>query len=287
MIVPGIITCPAEAYHADQVWDGTPTLSASIASILCSKSPAHARHAHPRLNPDYERKAESKYDVGTVVHSILLEGADIVYVVHADSWRTKDAKEARDQARAHGRVPLLAHQLADVEAMVAATYEWLAQLNLNPPPFQKGKPEQTLVWDEDGVTCRARVDWLHDDHSICDDFKSTSASSDPAKWSRTAFTIGADVQSAFYRRGLRALTGKDIELRYIVQETYPPYVLSPVSLGPDVIALGDAKVEKAIQLWRSCLASDHWPGYVDRVAYIDLPAWEESRWLEKEAREAA
>src|SRR5689334_23413702 len=39
------------------------------------------------------------------------------------------------------------------------------------------------------------------------------------------------------------------------------------------------KVKYALRLWRECLEADEWPGYAQQVAYAELPAWEESRWL--------
>jgi hypothetical protein len=94
------------------------------------------------------------------------------------------------------------------------------------------------------------------------------------------------VQAAFYLRGLRAL-GHEAAFRYIVVETFPPYELSVISLGPDVLAVAAAKVDYAINLWRTCLETSNWPGYPTEVCWAELPAWEESRWLEKESREAA
>src|SRR6266540_4263714 len=101
----------------------------------------------------------------------------------------------------------------------------------------------------------------------------------------TLYSIGADVQVAFYLRGLERLTGKRPEWRYVVQETFPPFALSVISLGPDVLELANAKVERAITLWAECLDSGEWPAYPRRVCWAEAPAWEMSRWLEKEARE--
>lgn len=278
----------ADEYHADPCEE--PSLSASIASIICSRSPLHAWAAHPKLNPDFKRHEESKFDVGTAAHALLLEGKppeQVVDVVEFDSWRTNAAKEARDAARASGRVPLLEREAEQVYAMIDAAHAQLQLHDASPTPFTAGKPEQTLVWMEPAeggaVTCRALVDWLHDDRRVIDDFKTTSASADPHRWERTLFTIGADVQTAFYLRGIYALFGIHAELRYVVQETYPPYALSVLSLAPAALAIGKHKVETALAIWSKCLEADHWPGYAARVAYVDPPPWEEARWLEREA----
>ena len=148
---------PADQYHNDQVGD-TPTLSASIAKVLLDQSPAHAKAQHPKLNPNYERKTDDKFDIGTAVHKLLLEGESVVEIIVADNFRTKVAQEQRDQARAHGRIPLLAKDADQVIEMVQAIAAQLARFDL--PALTDGAVEQTFLWNEDGVACRARLDWF-------------------------------------------------------------------------------------------------------------------------------
>jgi hypothetical protein len=277
---------PAEEYHADPCT--VPSLSASIANILVTRSPAHARAAHPKLNPELVREEESKFDIGTAAHSVLLQGVDIVWVVPFADWRTTEAKQRRDAARFEGKVPLLTDQAERVWQMVDAGRAQIHEHSAQPPLFTDGKPEQTLVWEDDhGVVCRARADWLRDDYATIDDYKSTSASAEPRKWERTMYGIGADVQVAFYLRGLERLTGVRASWRYVVQETYPPFALSVVDLAPSALALADAKVQKAIDDWAVCLERDEWPAYDRRVASIEVPTFEEMRWLERTETAAA
>lgn len=271
----------AAAYHLDQFGE-TPTLSATIARILCSQTPAHAKAAHPRLNPDYTRQDDEKFDIGNAVHSLLLEGDDKAFVIHADSWRTKDAKESRDEARAHGKVPLLVGQHESVLAMLEAVRGQISLLDVDPAPFTAGKPEQTLTWDENGVACRARLDWLHDDHSCIDDLKTTSRSADPDAWGRTMFSMNYDIQAVLYMRGVKALTGEEPDFRFVIAETQPPFAVSIVALAPDALALANSKVDYALDLWARCLKSGRWEGWPNRVCYTEAPPWAEVRWLERE-----
>lgn len=271
----------AADYHADP--SDPPSLSSSIAHLLSSQSPAHAWVAHPKLNPDFQREDKGHYDVGTAAHALFLEGDAGVAIVDAPDWRTAAAKEARDQARANGKIPLLAGTFAGIEAMVVAAQRQLDTHAADPPLFTDGKPEQSLVWEElGGVICRARLDWLRDDFATIDDYKTTSKSANPEAYSRALFGIGGDIQAAFYIRGVEALTGRIPAFRWAVQETSPPYALSVIAPGPDVLTIARKKVEHALALWRRCLASDHWPAYTDQVCWAQLPAWEEARWLAKE-----
>lgn len=286
MAVSVLIDVPAAAYHADRVAD-TPTLSSSICKLLITASPAHAKAAHPKLNPNLVRQDESRFDVGTCSHALLLEGIEAVAVIPYDDWRTKAAKEAKDDARAQGLIPLLATQWDEVQAMCAATRAQLDAYELTPPLFTDGQAEKTLVWeDEYGVVCRARLDWLRDDLAAIDDFKSTSRTASPDQWCRsTLYSIGADIQVAFYLRGCEKVLGCRPDFRFVVQETFAPYALSIVSLGPDVLSLADKKIGYAVELWARCLRNGDWPAYPARVATAELPPWLEGQWLERELRE--
>lgn len=271
-------------YHADQIADG-PTLSASTIHTLLSLSPAHARANHPRLNPDHNRTEDSKFDVGNVAHALLLQGIEVAEVIVGyTDWRSKAAKEARDLARAHGRAPMLAHQATEVYAMVNAVRDQLVGFGVDPLPFTDGSPERTLVWDEAEVACRARIDWLHNAMHAIDDLKTTSRSARPDAFEKNLYAYGCDIQAALYLRGMKAL-GASPEWRWVVVETTPPYALSVISPTAAVLALGDAKVDAALTLWRQCLETGHWPAYPTEIAYAELPAWEEARWLAREARE--
>ncbi len=279
----GVLEVAEYAYHADLVADH-PTLSSSVANKLLTGSPAHAKAAHPKLNHELVRQEEHHFDIGAVAHSILLGGESAVEVVAADDWRTKAAKEARDLARAHGRVPLLDKHWAEVQQMTAAIREQLDRVSTSPPLFTDGRGEQTLVWEDNGVLCRARLDWLRDDLVAIDDYK-TARSAAPEKWSRSMIDNGYDVQAAFYLRGVRATLDANPAFRFVAQEKEPPYALTVFALAPDVVALADRKVDWAIERWKRCLENDEWPAYPSRVCFVNLEPWQEMRWADREARD--
>ena len=166
----GIHTIPAAAYHADPC--PAPSLSASIAKKLCLASPLHAWHAHPRLNPAAVDENGEHFDIGTAAHALLLEGTSAVAVIDAKDYRTNAAKEARDAAYAAGQIAApggpVGRRPGDggrARAQLAAHTDGGADM------FPNGQPEQTLIWQEDDVWCRARLDWLRP--GAIDDYKTT------------------------------------------------------------------------------------------------------------------
>jgi hypothetical protein len=278
---PGIYdNIPAVLYHADKLCP-EPSLSSSIAKLLCLSSPMHARMAHPRLNPQAVEKEDERFDIGTAAHAVLLEGTAAVQIIDAKDWRTNVAKDARDKARAEGKIPLLPHIWKDVEAMVvSARRQLLEHTDGGQDMFRGGKPEQTLVWQEDdGTWCRSRTDWLRP--GAVDDFK-TCPNANPEVCSRTLFANGYDIQAAFYLRGVKRLTGEDAVFRFAFIEKESPYALSVVGLGPDAMMLAEKKVLYALEQWRECLDAKYWPGYPRQTCWASLPSWEENRWLVKE-----
>ena len=287
-LTPGIYDLPASEYHADPCPE--PSLSSSIAKQICLSSPAHAREAHPRLNPAAGAEECEAFDIGTAAHARLLEpdAESAVTVIDAPDWRTKAAKDARDAARAAGRVPLLAKHASAVEAMVAAARGQLDQhRDGGVRMFLDGQAERTLIWQDDGVWCRARLDYLRltgTDVAV-DDYKTTSTSANPDQWSRALFQNGWDIQAAWYERAVRHVLGvADVTFRYCVQETFPPYALSVIALAPDALVLAEKKCLYAIDVWRQALTSNRWPGYPPRTCYAVAPPWHEAEWLEKELR---
>src|SRR3979411_2799004 len=68
----------AADYHADPC--ERPSLSSSIAKILIEKTPRHAWTAHPWLNPNFVPKQDSKFDLGSAVHELML-GKGVGYTV--------------------------------------------------------------------------------------------------------------------------------------------------------------------------------------------------------------
>jgi hypothetical protein len=278
----GILSVDAQTYHSDAIAD-VPSLSASVAVTMIQKSPLHAFTAHPRLNPAYVAPdAKTEWDVGTAAHSLLLEGNDVAYIVEGyDNFKTKAAQLERDEAREAGKIPMLRHQWEEVIAMVDAARAWIAVNPAYPPLLSDGKPEVTVAAVVDGVTCRSRIDWLRDDLTVIDDYK-TSRSAEQVWFSeRGIYDNGYDVRAAFYLRILKAATGADAIFRWIVQEKKPPYAMSVNTPGPDVLAQASDKVSYALRTWKRCMETGVWPSYDPRVATAELPGWEETRWLER------
>lgn len=283
----GIFQMSEEDYQADRIAD-RPSLSASIAKILCAESPLHAWTAHPRLNPNFVREEREIFDLGTVSHALMLQGIQGASVLDYPDWKTKAAREDRDTLRAAGKVPILQKHWTRVQEMVKAgkaqiaTYRGISEIFTD-----AGTPELTMTWvDDHGVICRSRMDWLRKDHRRICDYKGTGTSVNPAALSPKFVTSqGWDVQAAFYLRGLKAITGKDADFIFIAQEDYPPYALSAFGLHPESLVYGAKKVQWAIDTFAECLESGIWPAYTNKIiSELPFDAFDAERWAWKESQ---
>ena len=287
---PGIYEITSEAYHANP--EGITFLSASMINILLNESPLHAWYKHPVLNPpdvdegeEEEDTKEAKFDVGIASHSLVLEGVDSIVELDFKDWRKNAAKEARHLARLAGKTPLLTKQAKAVRQMAKAAHEAVALCpELCGVTMADGKPEQTLIWqdEETGVWCKGRVDWLHDDHKLMIDFKSTDGSAEPrAATRRVMDQMQAYIQAAWYRRGLKAITGSDADFIFLCQESRTPFACSFINTTNAYLAMGESKISVALPLWKKCLDSGIWPGYGGRIYQPEVRPWVQNEWLER------
>lgn len=279
---PGLYAMTEAAYHADPCPE--PSLSASTAHALLTRSPLHAWTGHPRLNPNWRpREATEEMEEGSALHWLLLggSGAEPV-VVDSDSFRAKDAQAARDDARAAGRPPILRRRWNQLRRCAAAVRSELRRTLDAPPGVHVGDPEAVLVWKEDDLWCRAMVDWLPSgcaDPVPLIDLKSLGRVASPEAFSRRMAEHGHDVQAAFYRRGFRAVFGREPgPMVFLAFERKPPYAVSRIACGAQAEELGESKVEEALRIWGRCLDRDDWPGFPRRVAFVEPPRWAETDW---------
>lgn len=236
-----------------------PALSSSGMKALLE---CPARFKWNRENPVYK----DIYDFGSAWHKLALnDESETLVVVDADSWRTKAAREARDEARAANKIPILVDDLADVQRMIDVLHAHREATRLLSQP---GRIEQSAFWidEKTGVELKARFDLLPDPvdgqpYLVVDG--KTAASSDPQQWMRKAPDYGYPIQDALYRRAVRALDIHDRpDFAFVVQEKEPPHIVTVIRLDAHAKAIGDHLVDKAIRLYAECMERDEWPGYI-------------------------
>lgn len=269
---------PDAVYHADPVPGGS--LSSSGARRLLPPScPALFKYEQ-----DNGRPPKKAFDMGHAAHQrILGVGPELVKVV-ADDWRTKAARDARDEAYARDAVPLLAAQFDVLEEMAEAIAAHpIAQALFQP---DNGVAETSMFWTDEksGVMRRSRLDWLPNPGSrrvIVTDYKS-ALSAEPGKFARAAMDYGYHQQAAWYLDGVIALeVADDPAFVFVVQEKTAPYLVSVIELDPLALRIGRHLNRHALNIYAACSRTGRWPGYTDDVELVSLPGWYENKYLEE------
>lgn len=266
---PVIYDLPEVDYHGDKLCP-EPSLSRGIAHTMLTRSPLHARHRALSA-----ATTSSDMDFGSAAHRLFLGKGAEIEVIEAPDWRRRKAFDpgpVADEARAAGKIPILAKSFEHVSTMVTAGRRQLEAMDL--PVWRNADAEVSCFWRQDGVWNRARIDLLPRDLSAICDLK-TTASAHPDDFVRQAFRMGWHMQAAHYQSAVMRCfkLKRDIPFWFLVLERDPPYALSVIELDGAAIALARRSMERAREMWRRCLDTDVWPGYAQGVAVVDTPAW--------------
>lgn len=273
----GLCDMPPEQYHADPC--DVPSLSSTIAHLLVAKSPAHAWLAHPKLGAK-PMQATAAMDEGSLLHELLLRGPDEaqkrIVIVCADDWRTKAAKEAREGARAAGKLAVLERDM--VEA-AKATVEITARLMELGVAF-KGLSEIPMFWQErasDGtlVRCRGMADHLLRAEGVILDLKK-SRTAHPKAIRKHVEGYGYHIQAAAYRRALAQIEPKlqgRTKFRWLFVEAEAPYGVTIAEPAGSMERLGEACWTQAVDTWAHCLSTGEWPAYPREVMRVEASPW--------------
>jgi len=285
-VVPrvGFMELDPRHYHKDPC--ETPSLSSSMANILLSKSPAHARLAHPKYGAKGGKWTRAKGD-GTNFHTGMLGvGAptEVVRLLKKDGsavtdWRTKAASEKKAEIEARGWVAMLPHESDRMKIIVANCKTNLLQQGVD--FYEEGsRRELAVFWEEtttsgEIVQCRGLMDCFNEGRGGVDDLKSTR-SAHPRKIQRHVEDFGYEIQYAAYTSGVGhvvpELLGR-VDYRWAFCELEEPYACTVAQPTEALRELGRRKWKQAIDIWADCVANDFWPGYVDGVAEIEPTPW--------------
>lgn len=274
----GLYNIPEHIYHGDPAPE--PSFSSSIGKLILNHSPLHGWMKHPRLNQLAAQDNKPAFDLGSSAHQMLLGRGAVIVRIDAPDFRTKAAREARDEAYSENKTPLLAKQYDEVSAMVESCRRQLRHHEDGAYFLLDGNSEQSAFWQQDGIWCRARFDRVTAQRRIIFDYKTTT-DAHPETFLRRVVDLGYDLSAAHYIEGEKAINGHEPQFIFIVQETKPPFAVSVQALTPAFLEIGRMKLERARKTFAWCLEHDKWPAFPNRTAYIDPPGWERQKWLDE------
>jgi len=273
--------CDAATYHADKLTP-QPSLSSSIAKVILSQTPRHAWFEHPRLNPNYEPSDDSKFDLGSVAHELLLGKGAGFEIVQANDWRSKAAQERREEARKTGAKAILQKDYDRAAFMAGYATGLLAQMGIMLRDMDRELP---FFWQDGGTWCRAMADAIHCDNRLCIDIKTTGVGLTDDALARQIDNLGYDLSAGHYIRGLERLIPESAgrwRWLWVFIEADDPHELRVIQADRATLEIGDRKAATALVKWRRALESGNWHGYPLEIVTGGLTDWAIERWRVRE-----
>ncbi len=299
MKLPAILDISHTDYHKDAIPGlDVPTLSRSIAEVITTQSPLHGFRAHPRLGGKNGKKASAAMQEGSANHDWLLGGGQEIVIVDAPDWRYRKEPSAgftvadpgalRKEIEASGKLAMLPKEAVELEASRAHIREALASRFGDWEKATSGMlKESTLVWEEDGVIWRARLDLYAPTIGESWDLKFTVSADDEAIV-RKMRRENAAFQAACYVAGMNALV-PELAGRNLLKFLYIESSGTDCRFGRPSAALvhmAEDQRQRAMKKWRECLKSGKWPSYPERELIVEPASWQLAAALDKELSES-
>ena len=147
---------------------------------------------------------------------------------------------------------------------------------------QHGGCEVSLVWDRDGLPCKARLDKLIPEATcpatVLDLKKGQPCKLTEEDLQKSIRDWGSDIQAYWYTDGVYRIIGKRPLFAWIYMEDSEPFDVRPVWASRAMLEVGRIKAERAFGMYRDCTRWGHWPGYCDDIEELDPATWEMKRY---------
>lgn len=251
-------------YHAPK-----DELSSTGAKLLL-QSPAKFKH----VVLDGQREHKDAWDLGTIIHGLVLgTGWDVEELDYPD-WRTKAAQTARDEARDAGKIPVLKHKMEHPKQVAESV---LAHPTARGLLEAEGHPEVSAfgTCPETGVRLRARFDRLPTKLDVAVDLKTVGkdGGAEESVFSREIFNFGYDVQAGQYVDTIKYAADREVDFAFIAVETTAPYLVNVVTMTHDYLEMGRTKSMEARRRYAYGMKTGEWPGYSIDIKRVEPPMY--------------
>lgn len=260
---PGIYRdIPERVYHARLAF------SKSIGSSILEGTPESAlfKHGHPGA-----KSADTKF--GNVAHAIALRPDDVEhnYAIFVGDRRSTAKKAEWDEL-----VMLYGENYVVREADYQKAVDLVDEVRKKRGLFRKiTKPregryfELTLLWLEDGVLCKGRLD-IYDSATqmIFDPKFVKGGAATPSGFQKHTGNFGYDAQGAWYLRGCAAVGLPVKTIVFVPVEKVEPFTTGYYDFDAESLEGGLEWLWPAFETFKECSTSGRWPGLPDKIVRI-------------------
>lgn len=216
---------------------------------------------------DGNRVHRAAFDLGTAVHTkvlgvgALFEEYPEEHLTASGNVSTKAATvEWERERRAAGAILLTPDQARQAEGMAEAVLAEPESRTL----FERDGHSEVSMFDElTGVRRRGRFDYLPNEGGFAVDLKTTMDAS-PFGFRASVEKFGYHIQYGHYTSILERITGEKRDMIFVAVEKVEPYLVNVVRFDEvyDYARMGETEALEAVDLYRSCMESGVWPGYL-------------------------
>lgn len=262
----------------DRDYHGGPAFSRSNLKDSLERSVAHMLHSKAAGDDGHTKDTF----LGSCFHTLMLQPERI-----ADEWVTC---EENFGTKGYDAVAAANPGKTCVPRATWEAIEKMRESVLKVPrvlEFLKGTPELSAYWyDDSGLHLKARPDIYHEGLRFLIDLKKTKDAS-PKAFARSCIDYGYDMQAAMaldgFNRAIRQQTKRkynqdpgdvvDAFILVAVEDT-EPYGVALYALGPDEIAVGRSKIQRAIEQLAGYDPNNRPPAfYPADIQSLSFPGW--------------
>ncbi len=221
-----------------------------------------------------EEHDPSKYALGTALHAAM-EGPgawmNAVAISSFPNFRTKAAREWRDNCGETGRVILCGEEVETIGECVAAISAHPAAVVLT-----VGADSETtwrFAHPRIPIPLQCRTDLYKPGHPV--DLKTTASldAGDFINFERSFWKLGYHRQAAWYKMVLERCGEKVEDFHFIAVETQEPFGVVVYRVSEDAMRIGDEENAKDLADLVECYRTGIWPNKPLEVQEISVPEW--------------
>jgi len=250
-------------------YDAAPALRSTSIRLLM-KSPAHYLANH--------RVETEAMKTGSLVHAAMLEpevfGSRYMVMEKVDRRYKEGKVKYEDALRQAQEQKLILINEADQRQVFGIRASLLGHKRIS-KLLTQAKREVSLFWNEEDVSCKARIDILPVIDNTIVDLKTTE-DAQPKPFMRSVYRYGYNFQAGHYCRGGERILGMERpDFLLVAIEKEPPYAVAMYTLPRSIIEEGWRQCAAAMEVYRKCLATKEWPGYTEET--LELHDWKTAK----------
>ena len=216
-------------------------------------APAYYKHRKAQ-----EWKPSRSMEIGTVIHSLVLEGRCDYAVGPQVDRRTKAGKEEWQLFCENN----IGKTIVTFDEAVAITGCFKAcEPLMEKCVYESDDVEVSMFWDRGSVACKGRPDmiaWINSELCIVD----LKTVSDIRNFESSFYRFRYDVQAAWYQHGLQKAMGlsEPPGFWFLVVDTEAPHLCQFMRAGSEILMNANCKIEEELAHYLRCERADEWPG---------------------------